>query len=342
MESLLGRQLNYTVHTSVYEGPLDLLLDLIERAELDITSVSLATVTDQYLAYIRELEQVNADEISAFLVIAAKLLQIKSEALLPRPPARAPGEEDLGRSLVDQLKLYKRFKEIGGWMNERQHANLRTFLRVAPPPKFEPKLDLSNLTLEKLVLAAQEAFAQESNKRPLGVIIAAPRVTIREKIDLITKMMKEVGRSNFRALLNQGASRLEVVVTFLAMLELVKRYRIQARQEGLFSEIEIDRSEDWEGDEEIDIEFSESDKPSTLCLFSDRTNRAGSFFISIKTDEPQRDQCTEIIKDKDIPDRCLAAEHKGLMEFIGHCVEHCQEPGNWAFLRFEIKGSPVC
>lgn len=255
MENLLGRQLNYTVHTSVYEGPLDLLLDLIERAELDITTVSLAAVTDQYLASIKGLEQVNADEISAFLVIAAKLLQIKSEALLPRPPVHAPGEEDLARSLVDQLKLYKRFKEIGGWMNERQQANLRTFLRVAPPPKVEPKLDLSNLTLERLVAAAQEAFAKERNKQPLGVIIAAPRVTIREKIDLIAKTMNEVGHSTFRALLNQGASRLEIVVTFLAMLELVKRYRLEARQESLFSDIEIDRAEDWKEDEEIDIEF---------------------------------------------------------------------------------------
>jgi segregation and condensation protein A len=255
MENLLGRQLNYTVRTSVYEGPLDLLLDLIERAELDITSVSLATVTDQYLTSIKELEQLNADELSAFLVIAAKLLQIKSEALLPRPPVRAPGEEDIARSLVDQLKLYKRFKEIGGWLNGRQEANLRTFLRVAPPPKVEPKLDLSNITLERLVAAAQEAFAKERNKQPLGVIIAPPRITIREKIDLITRTMNETGRSTFRALLDQGASRLEVVVTFLAMLELVKRYRIQARQEGLFSDIEIDRSEDWTEDEEIEIEF---------------------------------------------------------------------------------------
>ncbi|HSL42791.1 MAG TPA: segregation/condensation protein A [Anaerolineales bacterium] len=255
MENLLGRQLNYKVQTPVYEGPLGLLLDLIERAELDITSVSLAMVTDQYLVYIRGLEQLNPDEISAFLVIASKLLQIKSEALLPRPPARAPGEEDIARSLVDQLKLYKRFKEIGTWMNERQHSNLRTYLRVAPPPKVEPKLDLSNLTLEKLVTAAQIAFAKDRNKQPLGIIIAAPRITIREKIDFITKTMKEMGRSNFRALLNPGATRLEVVVTFLAMLELVKRYRIQARQENLFSDIEIDRSEDWNEDEEIDIEF---------------------------------------------------------------------------------------
>jgi segregation and condensation protein A len=255
MENLLGRQLNYTVRTSVYEGPLDLLLGLIERLELDITAVSLASVTDQYLAYIKGLEQINADEISAFLVIAAKLLQIKSEALLPRPPARATSEEDVGRSLVDQLKLYKRFKEIGGWLNARQQANLRTFLRVAPPPKIEPKLDLSNVTLEKLVAAATEAFAKEQSKQPLGIIIAPPRVTIREKIDLIAKVMKEVERASFRSLLDPGASRLEVVVTFLAMLELVKRYRIHAYQEDLFSDIQINRMEEWTDDEEIEIEF---------------------------------------------------------------------------------------
>jgi segregation and condensation protein A len=197
----------------------------------------------------------NADEISAFLVIAAKLLQLKSEALLPRPPSHAPGEEDVGRSLVDQLKLYKRFKEIGGWLNARQQANLRTFLRVAPPPKVEPKLDLSNITLERLVTAATEAFAKEHNKQPLGVIIAPPRVTIREKIDLIAKVMKDVERASFRALLDPGASRLEIVVTFLAMLELVKRYRIHAHQEGLFSDIEINRMEEWKDEEEIEIEF---------------------------------------------------------------------------------------
>ena len=255
MDNLLGRQLNYNVQTPVYEGPLDLLLNLIERAELDITSVSLALVTDRYLAYINSLEQINADEISAFLVIAAKLLQIKSEALLPRPPARMTGEEDTGKSLVDQLKLYKRFKEIGGWLNLQQHANLRTYLRIAPPPKVEPKLDLSNLTLEKLITAAQIAFAREEEKQPLGIIIAPPRITIREKIDLISKTLKEVEHSTFSALLNTNASRLEVVVTFLALLELVKRYRVAAHQEGLFNDIEIDRMDNWEDDEEMELEF---------------------------------------------------------------------------------------
>jgi segregation and condensation protein A len=255
MENLLGRQLNYKVQTPVYEGPLDLLLNLIERAELDITTVSLASVTDQYLAHINSLEQLNADEISAFLVIAAKLIQIKSEALLPRPPVREAGEEDAGQALVDQLKLYKRFKEIGEWLHTRQAANLRTYLRVAPPPKVEPKLDLSNITLEKLVAAAEEVFSREKARKPLGTVIAAPRVTIREKIELITKTLRQVQRTAFSALIKDSKSRLEVVVTFLAMLELIKRYRIQAHQEGLFGDIELDRLEDWSEDEEIEIEF---------------------------------------------------------------------------------------
>ena len=255
MDNLLGRQLNYNVHTPVYDGPLDLLLNLIEHAELDITSVSLAMVTDQYLVYINSLAQINVDEISAFLVIAAKLLQIKSEALLPRPPAREAGEEDTAQSLVDQLRLYKRFKEIGVWMYARQQANLRNYLRIAPPPKVEAKLDLSNLTLEKLIAAAEVAFAKETAKRPLGDVIAPPRITIREKIDLIAKLMKEVEHSTFQTLLTEGASRLEIVVTFLAMLELVKRYRIHAHQEGLFGDIEIDRMEEWQTDEEIELEF---------------------------------------------------------------------------------------
>jgi segregation and condensation protein A len=126
---------------------------------------------------------------------------------------------------------------------------------VAPPPKVEPKLDLTNLTLEKLVAVAEEAFAKDRNKQPLGVLIAPPRVTIREKIDLIAKVMKVVEHATFRALLKAGASRLEIVVTFLAMLELVKRYHIQAHQEELFKEIQIDRMEEWKDDEEIDIEF---------------------------------------------------------------------------------------
>ena len=239
----------------MYEGPLDLLLSLIERTELDITSVSLASVTDQYLEHLRGVEQQKPDEISSFLVIAAKLVQIKSEALLPRPPERESGEEDPGETLVEQLRLYKRYKEIGAWLEERQMNNLRTFLRVAPPPKVEPKLDLSNLTLEKLLSAAESAFAKGKRKEPLETIISAPKVTIREKIDLITKTLKNIQRMTFSGLITDKATRVEIVVTFLALLELVKRYRVTAKQDVLFGDIEFERSEEWADDEEIEIEF---------------------------------------------------------------------------------------
>ncbi|MBN8657867.1 MAG: segregation/condensation protein A [Anaerolineae bacterium] len=256
MDGFLGNQLGtYKVLTPVYEGPLDLLLSLIERAELDITTVSLASVTDQYLEHLRNVDQQKPDEISSFLVIATKLVQIKSEALLPRPPERDPGEEDPGVSLVEQLKLYKRYKEIAVWMEERQTLNLRTFLRVAPPPKVEPKLDLSNLTLEKLVSAAESAFAKGKEKKPLTTVISAPKVTIREKIDYITKTLKNIQRMHFSGLITDKATRVEIVVTFLALLELVKRYRVTAKQDVLFGDIEFERSEDWKEDEEIDIEF---------------------------------------------------------------------------------------
>ena len=256
MENILGHQVSgYQVQIPVYEGPLDLLLDLIERAELDITAVSLAAVTEQYLAYLRSLEEVRPDEISAFLVIAAKLVQIKSEALLPRPPKREHGEEDVGASLVEQLKLYKRFKEIGKWLYERQERGMRTYLRVAPPPKVEARLDLSNLTLADLISAAEAVLAREKDKQALSTVIAPPRITIREKIDLIARTLKEVQRTSFRSLLGGKPSRLEIVVTFLALLELIKRFRVSAQQEALFGEIEFERMEEWQDDEEIEIEF---------------------------------------------------------------------------------------
>jgi segregation and condensation protein A len=256
MENVLGRQISgYKVQVPVYEGPLDLLLDLIERAELDITAVSLASVTHQYLAYLNALDQIKPDEVSAFLVIAAKLAQIKSEALLPRPPEREAGEEDPAVSLVEQLRLYKRYKEIAGWMMELQEKGAHTYLRVAPPPKVEAKLDLSNLSLEGLLDAAASAFAKGQEKQALGTVIAAPKVTIREKIELISKTLRNLQRASFRGLLGDKATRIEVVVTFLALLELIKRYRVTAHQEGLFGDIEFERMEDWAEDEEIEIEF---------------------------------------------------------------------------------------
>ena len=256
MGSILGHQTSsYTVQTAVYEGPLDLLLDLIEHAELDITTVSLAAVTEQYLGYLHQLDETHADEISAFLVIAAKLIQIKSEALLPRPPVREPGEEDIGAALVEQLRIYKRFKEIANLLQGREAQNLRTYLRLAPPPKIEGKLDLSDITIIDLIEAAKEVYAKEVEKQSLGTVITAPKVTIREKIELISKRLGANEHSHFKELLGENPTRIEIVVTFLALLELVKRYRVSAKQEGLFTDIEIERMDGWNPDEEIDIEF---------------------------------------------------------------------------------------
>ncbi len=245
----------YTVAIPVYEGPLALLLELIERAELDITTVALAQVTDQYLSYVRALEQVTPEDISSFLVIASKLIQIKSEALLPRPPTREAGETDPAEDLARQLRLYKRFKEIGLWLEERQSKNLRTFLRVASPPKVEAKLDLSGITLADLLESAERIFALEQEKQSLGTVITAPKVTIREKIELIATRLRVERGATFRALLGEKPTRLEIVVTFLALLELVKRYRVQAQQETLFSDISIQPMEEFKEGEEFDLEF---------------------------------------------------------------------------------------
>jgi segregation and condensation protein A len=248
---------NYTIATPVYEGPLDLLLQLIEHAELDITKLSLAIITDQYLEYIHHLTDLVADEVSAFLVIAAKLLQIKSEALLPRPPQREPGEEDPGEALAKQLIIYKRYREIASILDQRKEDGLRTYLRVAPPPKFEASYDLTGITIYDIAAAAQEIFANLNLADTLKTVVPPSRVTIREKISLITDSLRYQKFVSFRSLINHENSRLEIVVTFLAMLELIKRHLVRVSQEGLFGDISLEISEAWDEGDELETEFGE-------------------------------------------------------------------------------------
>jgi len=247
----------YKVTTPVYEGPLDLLLQLIERAELDITKLALALVTDQYLAYLRNLQERAAEDVSAFLVIAAKLLQIKSEALLPRPPAREAGEEDPADALARQLLAYKRYKEIAQTLQAREAAGLRTYLRLAPPPKVQGILDLSEYTLNDLVNAIKTVFTQADNRPELKTVVSAPRITIRDRIRHIISNIKISQHTSFRRLLGQSHTRLEVVVTFLAMLELVKRRYLKAQQAALFGDIDLIPAEEWDENPEFEIEFGE-------------------------------------------------------------------------------------
>lgn len=248
---------SYQVSTQVYEGPLDLLLQLIERAELDITKLALAQVTDQYLEHLRNMPERSPEEVSAFLVIAARLLQIKSEVLLPRPPTREPGEEDPGEALALQLLAYKRYRQIADLLSEREHLGLRTFLRLAPPPKVEGNVDLSGITLADLVAAARSVFIREDTRPSLNTVVAAPHITIRDKIKLITNFLRQQGRIAFSAILDGKRSRLEIVVTFLAMLELIKRQFVQASQESLFADIEIEAAPSLVEDDEFELEFGE-------------------------------------------------------------------------------------
>ncbi len=248
----------YRVATPVYEGPLDLLLQLIERAELDITKLALAQVTDQFLSYLAKLENRTANEVSAFLVIAARLVQIKSEALLPRPPQRESGEDDPGEALAQQLLVYKRYKEIATWLGERDHAGLHTFVRLATPTKvINPHFDMEGVTLADLLKAAERAFAIPPEKTPLQQVVAAPRVTIRDKIRLIVQTIRGEGRAKFFNLIGRVRSRLEIVVSFLAVLELIKLKRVTANQNAMFQDFEISPANAWEDSENFELEFGE-------------------------------------------------------------------------------------
>jgi len=239
----------YEVKLAIFEGPLDLLLHLIEREELDITKVSLAQVTDQYLEYISLLEKLNAEALADFLVIAAKLLLIKSEMLLPRPPG-APGEEeeeDVGDELTRQLIEYKRFKEAALELRQREEMGLRAYVRVAPPPKLERPfgwaqdrpLDLEDVSLADLVEAVQRALHVRPPTPSVSEVVAPFTITVAEKMAIIEERLERQRRVSFNRLLDQAASRLEIIVTFLAVLELIKLNGIEVQQERLFGEIVI-------------------------------------------------------------------------------------------------------
>ena len=248
----------YRVATPVYEGPLDLLLQLIERAELDITKLALAQVTHQFLSYLETLKNRTANEVSGFLIIAARLVQIKSEALLPRPPQREVGEDDPGEALAQQLLVYKRYKEIAAWLGERDQAGLHTFIRLATPPKqVHARLDLGEGSLNDFLKAAERAFAVPAAKTPLKEVIAPPKATIRDKIRLIIQTIRNEGQARFFALLGRVRSRLEIVVSFLAVLELVKLKRISVHQTEMFQDFDISPANEWDDSENFELEFGE-------------------------------------------------------------------------------------
>ena len=233
---------DYEIETEVYSGPLDLLLDLIQKAELDITKLALAKVTDQFLAYVTVHKDVDPDFSSEFLVIASKLVQIKSEAMLPRPPIRMEDEEDIGESLARQLIIYREIKKASQWLSNRANQGLRGYLHVARSYPVNVQLDLSKLELTDLVRALEQMAVQEQSLQE-GSLIAIPRLTLRKKVHDLMRILRQDSTIRFSNLLGDSPSRLDSIVLFLAILELVKQEMISTEQDGLFSDITLQANE---------------------------------------------------------------------------------------------------
>ncbi len=232
----------YPIQLPVFKGPLDLLLRLIEQDELDVTAVALAQVTDQYLAHLVELERRQVKELADFVTVATKLLLIKSRMLLPRPstPSLAVEAQDVGEELVRQLQIYKRFKDIAALLHQREEQGLHSYVRIAPPPDRDPQLDLGDVTLYDLLTVAQEALDAMPGP-PVGEVVAPIIVTIDEQIDRIEYQLTRQRRVRFREILSGVTTRVEIIVTLLALLELIKQNKVQARQDHMFGEIVIER-----------------------------------------------------------------------------------------------------
>jgi len=232
----------YRVDLPVFNGPLDLLLHLIEREELDITAVSLAQVTGQYLTQVRQMGEDQIEGLIDFISIGARLVLIKSRALLPRPivlPIGEEEEEDPAEALLRQLHAYKRFKTVAQWLDERQRLGLRTYLRVAPPPRLEGHLDLAGVDVHTLLDAMQAVLSRAETKEE-SLQVARPRqLTIEDQIGVLRGRLSRGRPFFFADLIANPRDRTEVAVTLLALLELIKRREAQAHQSRLFGPIEV-------------------------------------------------------------------------------------------------------
>lgn len=234
---------------SRFDGPLDLLLDLINRRELDITTVSLAAVAEQYLEEVSRLVEADLERLAGYLVIASRLLLIKSQALLPRPvlPGAEP-EEDDGAELLRQLEEYKRFKMLAGRLREIEELGRRVFTRPVPPhPIIRPAPGAGQPLYLAEALRRALALAPEM---PTQETVAPPRFPVALKIADLEESLKRHPRVSFSALASTASCRQEVIALFLALLEIVRRGGAMVWQEGLFGEILLSAHPHPPGNEE--------------------------------------------------------------------------------------------
>ncbi len=231
----------YQIKTQQFEGPLDLLLELIEKDDLDITKMSLAKVTDEYIAKLKDIENgITMAEMSEFLEVAARLILIKSKALIPS--FALTEEESLSAEELElRLREYKRFKEAGEIFRRKFSKKLFSFDKLADFSEeivFSPPPDIGANELKSVF---EDIIGHISTEEILEEEVVIEKVSIEEKIDHILNNIEQRMTTCFKELHKNG-SRVEVVVTFLALLELLKQKHIQASQDDIFGEIKIEKN----------------------------------------------------------------------------------------------------
>lgn len=246
-----------------FEGPLDLLLALIEKNKIDIYDIPIAEITEQYLDYVSHMEEENLDIISDFLVMAATLLEIKSKMLLPVEVNEEGEEIDPRSELVERLLEYKKYKDLGKSLQDYEDVAGKYMYKKPTIPKnvatYIPDLNYDELLKDVNLLMLQSIFQDVLNRMEnrIDKVRAGFGTVAKEKIPLETKIVdvlnyaREKKSFNFRTMLEESESKTEVVVTFLAVLELIKMGKIKAYQSETLGEIDIENVDS--ADEELDL-----------------------------------------------------------------------------------------
>jgi segregation and condensation protein A len=239
---------DYKVKLEVFEGPLDLLLYLIKRDEVDIYDISIERITKQYLEYMEAFQVLNIDVAGEFIVMAANLLYIKSRTLLPKDQQMAEddAEEDDPRwELIRQLIEYKKFKEAASQLRNREALQEQLYPRFPVTPELpatDPLL-VEEVGIFDLINAFQKVLNRLDKNKPEDLReIFAENFTVSDKIDSLLRLMSSGVPVRFEECFAEAASRAEIVVTFLAMLELIRLKQLRVRQESAFETIWIEPS----------------------------------------------------------------------------------------------------
>lgn len=243
------------VKLQVFEGPLDLLLHLIEKNKVDIYDIPIVEITEQYLDYVSKMPKDDLDLASEFLVMAATLIDIKSKMLLPKEIDENGEEIDPRAELVEKLIEYKMYKYAAVELRDMQvYAGKSMYKEPTIPDEvrqYEPPVDLDNLLSDVDLTKLNEIF-QMVLKRQVDKIdpvrskfgkIEMEEVSLPEKIDFVSTTIKKRKKCSFKQLLEQSTSKVEVIVSFLAVLELIKIGEIEVRQDETFGDIYIDSIE---------------------------------------------------------------------------------------------------